>query len=540
VIAFVKSPLAWLCAAAVAGGFLLGLPNLDLAPFWVDETVAVTPALSIHERGLPITRFDLDFMPWQLEHGLWDPATPLYRYAVAGFTAVFGFSEYTTRLFSLLMAVACAAALFALVRDVYGAPTGAMAAALFMTSPTTLVFAREARHFTFVIFLSLATLACLYACAREPAGGGSGGGCGRGGAARVLWFVFAVALLLSQTLGYLFLPVIGLYVLANGPRRFVSTRHWPAYAAAAAVYLAVMAAFWHTLPFFHVTDCTNRGEGCEPGLSYYPNVLRFFLGPMVDLYSTRLQRAWSLPHVLVAVGVVAVATDVWRRRRERAWSSLLLLWLVVPPVLLSSQEVKFPRYLFIWSAPVCALLAAVAIFRIAARFGARQELARIALVTLALLSPRLLDVGTRWDEPRWRPRLGLLDYVDRQVRYPDGDNVYRIRWQVAMLRANAAPGDEVVTSLDDPSLAYYLARPVHGFLYSRHTDAHFVDLLDRAEAEGRAVWFIDSLPHWNHCLTDEPEPRTIDCREKYAHFYARCTEVAREDAPTCRRIPLRP
>jgi 4-amino-4-deoxy-L-arabinose transferase-like glycosyltransferase len=533
----VKSPLPWICIAAIVGGFLLGLPNLDLAPFWVDETVAVTPALSIHEHGLPTTRFELDFMPWQLERGLWDPATPLYRYAVAGFTAVFGFSEYTTRLFSLLMAVACAAALFVLVRGLYGARTGMVAAALWMASPTTLVFAREARHFTFVICLSLATLACLYASAREPAGGADPRG--RGGGARVWWFVLAVALLLAQTLGYLFLPVIGAYVLANHPRRFVSRRHWPAYAAAAGVYLAVMAAFWHTLPFFHVTDCGNRGEGCEPALSYYPNVLRFFLAPMVDLYGVRLQRAWSLQHLLFAVGLVAVAADVWRRRRERAWSSLLLLWLVVPPVLLSSQEVKFPRYLFLWSGPVCALLVAVAILRIADRFGARREIAAAALAALALLSPRIVDLSD-WQGTRWRPRLGVLDYVDRQVRYPDGDNVYRIRWQVSMIRANAAPGDDIVTSLDDPSLAYYLARPVHGFLDSRHTDAYFVELLDRAEAEGRAVWFIDSLPHWNHCLTDEPEPRAIDCREKYARFYARCTEVAREDAPTCRRIPLRP
>ena len=532
-----NSALTWICLAAIAAGFLLGLPNLDLAPFWVDETVAVTPALSIHEHGFPTTRFDLDFMPWQLEYGLWDPATPLYRYAVAGFTAVFGFSEFTTRLFSLLMAVACAAALFVLVRGLYDAKTGLAAAALMMASPTTLVFAREARHFTFVMFLSLCTLACLHAAARDRAGAGSGRD--RGDAARVLWFAFAVALLLSQTLGYLFLPVIGAYVLVNDPRRFFSRRHWPAYVAAAAVYAGVMAVFWNTLPFFHVTDCSNREAGCEPEWSFYPNVLRFFLAPMVELYMVRLQRAWSLQHLLFAVGVAVVAADVWRRRRELPWSSLLLLWLLIPPVLLSSQEVKFPRYLFIWSAPVCALLVAVAIVRIAARFGGRRPLAEVALVVLALLSPRLLDVGT-WQEPRWRPRLGVIDSFRRNVRHPDGDNVYRIRWQVGMIRANAAAGDEVVTSLDDPSLQYYLARPVHGFLNSRHTDAYFVDLLDRAQAEGRAVWFIDSLPHWNHCLTDEPEPRSIDCREKYAGFYARCTEVSREGAPTCRRIPLQP
>lgn len=523
-----NAALTWICAAAVAGGFLLGLPNLDLAPFWVDETVAVTPALSIHEHGLPTTRFELDFMPWQLKYGLWDPATPLYRYAVAGFTALFGFSEYTTRLFSLLMGLACAAALYVLVRGLYDRKTGLVAAALLMASPTFLIYARQARHFTFVIFLSLCTLASLHACTRE-----------RGDRARVLWLVFAVALLLSQTLGYLFLPVVALYVLANGPRRFVAKRHWPVQAATVALYVAVIAVFWDTLPFFHTTDCSNREAGCQPELSFYPKVLRVLLGPMVEPVLYRLQPVWSLQQLLFAVGLLAVCVELWRRRRERARSSLLLLWLLVPPLLLAFREVKFPRYLFLWSAPVSALLVAVAIDRIAGLFRGRRALAEIALVVLALLSPRLLDVGTP-KQPRWRPHLGALDYVRRNVRYPDGDNVYRIRWQVAVIRTNAAPDDEIVTSLDDPSLQYYLGRPVHGFLDTRHTDAYFVDLLDRAEAEGRAVWFIDSLPHWNHCLTDEPEPRSIDCREKYAVFYSRCTEVAREDEPTCRRIPLFP
>ena len=237
-----KSPLAWICIAAIAGGFLLGLPNLDLAPFWVDETVAVTPALSIHEHGLPTTRFELDFMPWQLEYGLWDPATPLYRYAVAAFTAVLGFSELTTRLFSLLMAVACAAALFALVRDLYDARTGMVAAAVWMASPTTLVFAREARHFTFVICLSLCVLACLYASAREPADGERS----RGGAARVLWFVLAVALLLSQTLGYLFLPVIlvGFAIWFTYDGWFNPDMEWIKFNRVGAVITAVLGGYY--------------------------------------------------------------------------------------------------------------------------------------------------------------------------------------------------------------------------------------------------------------------------------------------------------
>ena len=35
----------------------------------------------------------------------------------------------------------------------------------------------------------------------------------------------------------------------------------PVYVAAGAVYAAIFAVFWDTLPFFHVTDCENRPAG---------------------------------------------------------------------------------------------------------------------------------------------------------------------------------------------------------------------------------------------------------------------------------------
>ena len=93
-------PLVWLCLPLALGGALLSFVNLGVQPFWVDEAGAVMPARSIHWNGLPSAYFDLDYMPWQIQYDLWDPATPLYRYALGAFTAVAGFSETTTRGFS--------------------------------------------------------------------------------------------------------------------------------------------------------------------------------------------------------------------------------------------------------------------------------------------------------------------------------------------------------------------------------------------------------------------------------------------------------
>ena len=92
--------------------------------------------------------------------------------------------------------------------------------------------------------------------------------------------------------------------------------------------------------------------------------------------------------------------------------------------------------------------------------------------------------------------------------------------------------------LDDGSLQYYLGQFVYGFLNSRRTDEFFVGLLDRAEANGTKVWFIDTLPQWNFCLGGEPEPWRIDCRVKYERFYARCAGPPDGVSPACQRLPI--
>jgi 4-amino-4-deoxy-L-arabinose transferase-like glycosyltransferase len=157
-----SQPLVWVCTPLLLGAFVVMFINLGRKPFWADESIAVLPARNIHSDLLPTSPFDLDFMPWQLEYGLWDPATPLYRYAVAAFTAVTGFSEFTTRAFSILMGLALTIPFFALVRTLYNDKTALLATTFLVTSPTFMIFAREARHFTFLAFLALCTLYYLY------------------------------------------------------------------------------------------------------------------------------------------------------------------------------------------------------------------------------------------------------------------------------------------------------------------------------------------------------------------------------------------
>jgi hypothetical protein len=201
------------------------------------------------------------------------------------------------------------------------------------------------------------------------------------------------------------------------------------------------------------------------------------------------------------------------------------------------RELKFDRYLFIWVMPPCALFMALGVRRLMRLrpFRAAPTLAGIGCVLYVGLSFQLIsaDAGA-WGLP---VRSALLSFVGTRLLGAPDDNWEQIRWQAEYLRERMKPGDVVVSSLDDASLQYYLGQFVYGFLNSRRTDQFFTELLDRAERNGTAVWFIDTLPQWNFCLSGEPEPWRMDCRIKYATFYKRCLEGG--DGSPCRRLPVK-
>jgi hypothetical protein len=345
--------------------------------------------------------------------------------------------------------------------------------------------------------------------------------------------VFLVATLLSQTLGYGILPIVGLYVLVNGPRRFFARRHLPVYVAAGAVYLAVVATFWQALPFFHDVSCATRAD-CRPIPWFYLTALYAFVAPMTGRLEDTPVGLSVLPLLFLA-GVAVLVEATWRGRWPREKTSLLLAWFLLPLLLLSLNDVKFARYLYIWAMPLCALFLAYGVRCVLRLRVVRSApvLAEIALVLLVVFSPQWF-MGT--DESPPAIDSGLVRYVRTGLLAAPSDNFERMRWQTEYLQQRMRPGDVVVSSLDDASLQYYLGQFVYGFLNSRRSDEFFVDLLDRAERTGSRVWFVDHLDRWNFCVVGEPEPRRIDCRTKYAQFYRRCTATDGDVSSACMRL----
>ncbi len=522
-------PLAGLCLALALGATALAFAGLDRLPFWVDEAGAVMPALGVHFSGLPVAYFDLDYMPWQIQHGLWDPATPLYRYALAGFTAVAGFDELTTRAFSLLMGCLAMVPLFALVRRVYGERAALLAVAFTLASPTWMVFAREARHFTFVLLWVHCALYAVYLAGEDESR-----------RARWLWFAALVAALLSQTLAYALVPVVALYALLIGPARLFDGHRWWVYGLLGGLYGAIVLSFWESLPFFHETSCENRPAGCQESPWYYAAVLLEFLRPMQERhlkFPHGLFTAWplSLGAPLFAIGLCATCAGLARGGAARRGRALFLLWLAVPFALLSAGQVKFPRYLFQWAAPLCGVFTAVGVDALVRLrpLARRPDLAAALLALVVVAAPQVV----REPGGGLRLRSGLAHYAAAELFGGPDDNFERMRWQVEQLAGRVGEEDAVVTSYDDASLQFYLDRPVYGFLSSRRSDAFLYGVLEEARASGATVWFVDTLPRHDYCLSDDPEPRQVPCAVKFRRFYEACV-TGEGPGAACERLPV--
>jgi 4-amino-4-deoxy-L-arabinose transferase-like glycosyltransferase len=519
------------CLTAIAVSFALMFTNLDAKPFWVDEAIAVLPAQSILTQGVPRNPFDLDFISFQLEDGIWDPSAPLYRYTVAAVAALFGFSETTTRGWSVLLALVSLVPCYWLFRRLDGAWTALVAVALLAASPHFAETAREARHFTFVGCMMAFTLYFLAAASEGSE------------RARALWPVFLLATLSGHAIGYLALPIVLAFVAASWPRPLLARRYAPLYGILLAAYVALQAKYGNTLPFLHTIGCHNHSAGCHPQAYYYPALLLAFLtGAGIEPVPGQIRPTALLivanalvPVTLLLVGLAVSVARIRRGGASRPSQLLVMAWFLLPVLLLSTRDVKFPRYLFYVMPPLWFFVARGLVAATSWRGWGRVQGPLLACAAvIVMLAPNLRHYRTAHGR-----RLGLESrYLEHALDTLAGekDNWEKMRAQVLFLRANARPRDVVVSSLDDASLGYYLGRFVYGFLNSEHRDAFFMNLLAEAAQRGGRVWFVDTLPNHNYCHMPGEEAWGVDCRLKYRRFYAACLPGDEAFDPTCVRL----
>ncbi len=412
--------------------FAVRIYRLDAQSLWYDEAVSAQVAA----KGLPeLTRWTAN-----------DIQPPLYYYVLSGWTRLAGRGEWVLRFPSAFFGVLGVAAVWALVRRIFGrGPTGALAAALAALlaalSPLYVYYGQEARMYTQLVFFS--TLAG-YALWRSL----------ETNRAR-WWLAFVLAALAALYTHYsaLFLLVAyglcALVVLLTRarPDRFgpptqlaQPVRSWlTALAAFALVGLGYLPWLPAMLTRYRIDASYWQGQlKLDEALRHV--AISFTTGApetMLEAVAVRWLPWFGLALVVALAGLLLASSS---RRR----AILLLAVLIVPialVLLLASRNPKFnPRYLMLVSPAYLLLLAggSAAWFTRAARN--RPWLSTVAALILApVLITSVAGLQNWFTDPaftkaQWRD---LAAYVRSQIGPAE---------RVVLLSGHAAPAWDYYTA----------------------------------------------------------------------------------------------
>ena len=379
-----KVALALLLILLLAGG--LRLYNLGGESLWHDETVSVYAARSSVSEILTV-RTRVDLFP------------PLYHLMLHGWIRLVGDSAVAVRVPSVIFGIAAVAVLFLVGRELRDDALGLVVAFLSAISYFLIRYAQEARPYSLLVLLSLASYYFFIRMVRRGATGGASVG-----------YAATTALLLYTHYHATFLVLTQVCTVACLWRRLGRIRlRW-----VAAVTVASLA-FSPWLPILRAQYFLENeilGWIPVPTIFHLIGVLSYWVtfpwGSYVDPHSKHVLEALKLfpllPLGIIFWVLVSVGCFVWARMPEsmvgRRWlrpigwaptdeTVILALWMIVPvlvPFAIShiGRPIFWPRYL-IGAVPAFYLLLA----RGVVAFNRRWLAWSLSLAILILTVPGL-------------------------------------------------------------------------------------------------------------------------------------------------------
>ena len=421
--------LHWAALGAVLAVSLgLRLWHLDDQSIWYDE------GWSIHLARLsPGQALDLIASPGHTH-------PPGYYLLLMGWVRLFGDSVLAVRGLSVALGVASVALLYLLGRELFGKPTGLIAAALLAVSPAHIVYSQETRMYALLMTCVTALALCYWRLGERQ---------------RAIRPADWLLLLALETLAlythyfclFALVPLVGWFIVRSLPEmrrgEFGTVASW------AICQGAVVLAFLPWLPIALQRAGGHVAEGASsPGiLALGWDTWTFLLGGHIALAGrSGLFAVFAKASLVLAV---AVATGALLRSSEHR-RPVFLLGLVITPLLLTFLLMQLrpgfhPRYMLMLLPPLWLLLAwgAVALLR---RGWPWRALGIMALVV-------------------WLAVTGVAGHEFLRDPYYRRDDA---RATVAYLDGHLSPGSLVFIDNDDWALRYYL--------FNERLAAHFLDL----------------------------------------------------------------
>jgi uncharacterized membrane protein len=412
--------------AILVAGTALRLHHLGTQSLWLDEAFSLTIADSTIDYILETTAEDVH--------------PPLYYFLLYGWVHLIGATEWTGRLFSVVMSLVLLVVVYQIGTRMEDRRVGLMAAGLLAVSPFQIEYAQEARMYALLACLAALATYCLWRMCETLARGRPEDRQGHArrddpeSASRVprpnpdaaraaTWWAIgyaacASALTYTHVHGWFVLAAHGCVILIELLRR-----GWGAEPIAlrwVGAMLAVAAMFLLWLPTFAIQVRQVRTH------FWIPAPARDDLFTPIETYAGSPTLLWILGSLAAAGAVVA-----WRRPMRTASSAsprpaiFLLPWLILPIVLpfaisLTGSSIFLPKYTIAASIPF-ALLAGFGL----ARASGWWQIAAAATVVAVIVSQSLSVVRTYHDGVRkddWRSAVREVEALarpgDRIVFHP--------------------------------------------------------------------------------------------------------------------------
>jgi 4-amino-4-deoxy-L-arabinose transferase-like glycosyltransferase len=355
----------WLLIALVWAAFGLRVYRLEAQSLWSDE------GLSLYRSRLPLTENLSNVIVVPPGVPTQDTNPPLYFVALSVLRVVAGESEYALRFASVLAGVALVALLYATGRRLFSERAGVLAALLGTFSPFLIWYSQEARMYTLLVALSLASVYLLLRAIGFPAQRVKPR---RSWLAWIAWAVVTGAMLYAHFTTFfvlLFESLLILIALLRARRR------------EALVLLGVLALA--ALPLL-AYGLSRAQSGVDPVFGFRPldSLLAEVWGTFMAGRTNDLFQPWwaVLPGLLLLfVGLIGGLID----RAQRRAMVVTALYLVVP--LLAFYSVTLVRPLYTGPRHVMFLLPPAYLL---VAFGLAQVWQRWRVVGAAALAVELI------------------------------------------------------------------------------------------------------------------------------------------------------
>jgi hypothetical protein len=410
---------------------------------------------------------------------------PLYFLALRGWISVAGYGEFALRFSSLLCGVVSVALIITLGTRLFNRAIGLMAGALLALSAYQVWYSQEAKMYTVITLLTLASIYFLRRGVEEG---------------RLRFWIGVVACtslaMGAHILAALLIPVEVALFLVWWP---YSRRHL----VAGAVTLACM-----TLPYLPVGVDRLKWvfEPADTGFTRYPLPQMFTIlngayagGILADLIGPGLSIAGALLALTALLGLASVNTPARPARSSTAWTRFksetrsdrvlsrlgLALWIGLPPLAIALVSINRPiftdRYL-IWIQPAYYLAAALGIWAL------WRWWKPIAVMVLSVLL--IVNSAGIWQQSRtpFKPDFRSAAAVFAAQHQPDDLTIF----QIPYIRHNFTYYfRDPIQSLDGPYFNYR-----GNFDGYQDSDETVLQWLDTWLGGQHTIWVIWSEEVW--------------------------------------------